>query len=110
MQEDQPTSKDLNPHLCNTGDGTNEETDKAFDENATDIDPLVDHALNHIIDVFYDMKQMFQMRGLMANSTPSGLMEVIKRSICLQEVNDDGSTTLDAPTDDELEPDLLFGY
>lgn len=74
-----------------------------------DNDPLVDHALDHLVNVFYEMKHAYEMRGLMANSTPGGLVELIKRSVRIEEVEEEYSSS-EQWTDDELEPELLMGY
>jgi hypothetical protein len=74
-----------------------------------DDDPLLDRYHNAIITMFYEMRDTLTMNGLMANSRPEGLVDVIKRSTVIQRI-EDSSISTDASDFDEMEPTLLDGY
>ena len=73
-----------------------------------DEDPILDHCLDAILDLFEDIKQVMQLRGLMANSRPEGLIDAIRKSVHFVriEVPDESETS----EIDEMEPNLLDAH
>ena len=84
-------------------DGVAQEND--VDTECCDDDPILDHCLHALLDMFDEIKDVMQMRGLMANSRPEGLIDAIRHSVKFVHIEiPDESETSDI---DEMEPNLL---
>jgi len=76
-----------------------------FDECCDD-NPLLDYYHEDLLALFYELRDALQLRGLMANSRPEGIVDAITRSVTFTHEEVESSES-EEDEFDELEPNLL---
>lgn len=78
-----------------------EQYDECCDDN-----PLLDYYHEDLLALFYELRDALQLRGLMANSRPEGIVDAITRSVTFTHEEVESSES-EEDEFDELEPNLL---